>query len=85
MEETLNSVIESLKSCEAELEVANEIKECAEIVKNHSEEFSCCNNDFERQELLENLWIKIHKSKFDKDKIVFENNNDMMMFILKNQ
>jgi hypothetical protein len=61
------------------------IKECAEIVKNHSEEFSCCNNDFERQELLENLWIKIHKSKFDKDKIVFENNNDMMMFILKNQ
>ena len=61
------------------------IKECAAIVRNHSDEFAYCNNDFERQELLANLWIKIHKSKFDRNKIIFENNNDMMMFILKNQ
>jgi hypothetical protein len=59
------------------------IRACSTIVKNHVQEFELCKNDQCRQQLLKKLWKINYKSTFEDTRIVFNSENDKIMFILK--
>jgi fructoselysine-6-P-deglycase FrlB-like protein len=59
------------------------IRAMSAMVKKHLHEFDTCENDATSKELLKKLWKENYKSKFEDDKIVFEKENDKIMFILR--